>query len=146
MKEQNKLLKALKRKYPAIFGKTPTPLKVGIHLDILGANKDIDPIELKEAMHEHCRSRKYLLAVAREGAERKGIDGGTTAAVTSVERKYAKILLKRHKPKSKNAAPAPDKILVKQSVTGGAVTTVTVARRSSPAERKGGNDETVRVY
>jgi len=145
MKEQNKLLKALKRKYPAIFGKTPTPLKVGIHLDILRANGDIDPLDLKAAMHEHCRSRKYLLAVAREGAERKGIDGGITGAVTPVERKYAKILLKFNKPKGKKKA-APDKILVKKSVTGGAVTTVTVARRSSPAERKGGNDETVRVY
>ena len=146
MKEQNKLLKALKRKYPAIFGKTTPPLKVGIHLDILRDNDGIDPIELKAAMHEHCRSRKYLLAVAREGAQRKGIDGTIAGVVTPIERKYAKILLKRHKPKSKSAAPAPDKILVKQSVTGGAVTTVTVARRSSPSERTGGNDETVRVY
>ena len=113
MKEQNKLLKALKRKYPAIFGKTPPPLKVGIHLDILGDNSDIDPIELKAAMHEHCRSRKYLLAVAREGAERKGIDGVITAAVTPTERQYAKILLKFNKPKGEKKAE-PDKILVKK--------------------------------
>ena len=51
MKEQNKLLKALKRKYPAICGKTAPPLKVGIHLDILKINNDIDPIDLKAAMH-----------------------------------------------------------------------------------------------
>ena len=137
MKEQNKLLKALKRKYPAIFGKTAPPLKVGIHLDILKINNDIDPIDLKAAMHEYCWSRKYLLAVAREGAQRKGIDGRITGVVTPIERKYAKILLKRHKQKCKSAAPAPDKILVKQNVAGATVTTVTVARRSSPADEKG---------
>lgn len=54
----------LARRYPALFGDTPLPLKRGIYQDLLEAHPDIfAPDTLRAALDWHTRSNRYLQAL-----------------------------------------------------------------------------------
>ncbi|MBK8184938.1 MAG: Fertility inhibition FinO, partial [Candidatus Competibacteraceae bacterium] len=49
--------------YPSTFNlDTPSPLKIGIHLDLAARHPDLDPATLKRALKRHCERRRYQLA------------------------------------------------------------------------------------
>lgn len=140
----------LRETYPALFAaEQPPPLKIGVHLDLLARNPDIDPATLRRALKRYCERRRYQLALAREGAVRLDLDGNPAGEVTAEQQKVAQRKVAPKKPRQAAKSPAqatPDPAPVptpkpapKSPLAGrpilrlkpkaGAVTAVTVTRR-----------------
>lgn len=98
--------------YPTTFSQdTPSPLKIGIHLDLLARHPDIDPATLKRALKRYCERRAYQLALARDGAARLDLDGNPAGEVAEDQRRFAKAKLtawKAKKPAKSAAQATPD--------------------------------------
>ena len=93
--------------YPSTFSPdTPTALKIGVHLDLLARNPDLDPATLKRALKRYCERRRYQLALARDGAARLDLDGQPAGEVAEDQRRFAKAKLTAWKAKkpAKSAA------------------------------------------
>ncbi|MBK8184949.1 MAG: ProQ/FinO family protein [Candidatus Competibacteraceae bacterium] len=103
----------LAREYPSTFNlDAPSPLKIGVHLDLAAQHPDIDPATLRRALKRYCERRRYQLALAREGAVRLDLDGQPAGEVTAEQATIAKAKLTAWKAKkpAKSAAqgaPAP---------------------------------------
>ena len=138
--------------YPATFNlDAPSPLKIGVHLDLLASHPDLDPSTLKRALKRYCERRRYQLALAREGACRVDLAGNPAGEVTAEQQKVAQRKVAPKKPRQASQAAAqatPDPAPVPTSppppepspppLAGrpilrlkkpGAVTAVTVTRR-----------------
>lgn len=98
--------------YPATFNlDAPSPLKIGIHLDLLARHPDLDPATLRRALKRYCGRPRYQLALASEGAVRLDLDGQPAGEVTAEQQKVAqrKVAPKKPRQAAKSAAQAtPD--------------------------------------
>jgi ProP effector len=70
-------------RFPQTFnGRSPWPLKVGLHTDLLAALGDaVRPRDLKSALRAYTSNVRYLRALSA-GAERVDLDGKPTGTVT----------------------------------------------------------------
>ena len=94
--------------YPATFNPdTPTPLKIGVHLDLLARHPDLDPDTLRRALKRYCERRAYQVALAREGACRVDLDGQPAGEVLEDQRRFAKVKLNAWKRAKGTKSPAP---------------------------------------
>lgn len=102
----------LAREYPKTFNlDAPSPLKIGVHLDLLARHPDLDPATLRRALKRHCERRAYQLALAREGACRVDLAGNPAGEVAEDQRRFAKAKLtawKAKKPAKSAAQGTPD--------------------------------------
>ena len=89
----------LRTKFPLCFARLDhrfrTPLKVGIHADILTAAPEIDPSDLGKALHLYTRHAGYL-AQCVEGQHRIDLTGSLPAP-TAAEAEHARTLLAKIK-------------------------------------------------
>jgi sRNA-binding protein len=85
-------------RWPAVLpnrlGDPVLPFRVGIHADLAALLPPGDAgalAALKLALRQHCRSQKYMYAVARPGAQRHDLDAKPVGPVSEAEARMARI-------------------------------------------------------
>lgn len=83
--------------FPAIAysGQSKRPLALGIRADIVGANTELTPDEVRHFLRAYTFGPKYLSALKR-GAWRYGLDGAVDGWVSPNEAEYARLDLQAH--------------------------------------------------
>lgn len=79
--------------YPEVFNReNMRPLKIGIQEDLI-ADEKLAKNKIKRALASYVRSPYYFRSL-KEGADRIGLDGQASGAVTESEAEHAKLQLK----------------------------------------------------
>jgi ProP effector len=107
---------SLRAKFPACFARldhrSRQPLKLKIHIDILAAAPDIDPINVGKALKLYTGHVAYLSQCV-EGKDRVDLDGKAAGSVTMQQAAYAAELMakirRKRRPTSPPASMAPSK-------------------------------------
>ena len=131
-------LTVLRAKFPLCFARldlrSRTPLKVGIHADILTAAPEIDPSDLGKALHLYTRHAGYL-AQCVEGQPRIDLSGQPAGALTAAEAEHARTLLAKikggHQRQRQTEPAAPPHKLSLSDLKAAAVRKRTVAGGAS---------------
>lgn len=127
------VLLRLRELYPAVFGATPLPLKLGSFHDIVAANPEaFDAKELREALGQHTRSSRYLEQVAT-GAKRCDLQGNPVEDLAPEHVHQAIMeMSRRDRSGSREAAQAKVRLRLKNAFEASGLSRSEYAERVKP--------------
>lgn len=99
---------SLRAKFPACFARldhrSRQPLKIKIHLDLVAAAPDIDPVNIGRALKYYTGAISYL-SQCLEGSVRVELTGQPSGTVSVKEAAHAKLLFDKIKGRRKPTPP-----------------------------------------